>query len=119
VLTRVFALLFKYLPNTPVAWRDVRVGALVTSWLFNLSRFLIGQYLGHSATASTFGVAGALAGLLWVYPSAQIVLLGAEFTQVWAKMHGSRAAEAQAEGEWPFESSIRPSGCAARRRRNR
>lgn len=100
VLTLVFALLFKYLPDTPVAWRDVWVGALVTSLLFNLGRFLIGQYLGHSATASTFGAAAALVVLLlWVYYSAQIVLLGAEFTQVWAKTRGSRAGEAQAAGE--------------------
>lgn len=68
VITAVFALLYKYVPDTPVAWWDVWLGAFVTALLFNLGKFLIGQYLGHSATTSSYGAAGALVVLLlWVY----------------------------------------------------
>jgi membrane protein len=98
VITLVFALLYKYVPDVPVTWRDVWIGAIVTALLFNLGKFLIGQYLGHSATASTFGAAGALVVLLlWIYYSAQIILLGAEFTQVYAHQRGSRAKAPQPE----------------------
>jgi membrane protein len=92
VITLLFALIYKFLPDTVIAWRDVWIGAIVTALLFNLGRFAIGFYLGNSATASVYGAAGSLVILLlWIYYSAQIVLLGAEFTQVYAHRRGSRA----------------------------
>lgn len=91
VITVLFALIFKVLPSTPIAWRDVWLGALVTALLFSLGKFAIGLYIGKSAIASSFGAAGALVVLLvWIYYSAQIFLLGTEFTYVYACMHGSR-----------------------------
>lgn len=90
-ITLLFAMIYKYLPDVRIAWRDVWVGAAATSFLFSTGKWLIGLYLGRSATASTYGAAAALAILLlWVYYSAQIVLLGAEFTQVYARRFGTR-----------------------------
>ncbi|PZA08861.1 MULTISPECIES: YihY/virulence factor BrkB family protein [unclassified Meiothermus] len=92
IITLLFALIYKFLPDTFIAWRDVWIGALVTALLFDLGRFAIGFYLGNSVTASVYGAAGSLVVLLlWIYYSAQIVLLGAEFTQVYAHRRGSRA----------------------------
>jgi membrane protein len=86
----LFALIFKFLPDIKIAWKDVAVGAIVTALLFTLGKALIGLYLGKSSTASVFGAAGSLAIVfIWVYYSAQIVLFGAEFTQVWADEYGS------------------------------
>ncbi len=91
VITLLFALIFKYLPDTKIQWLDVWVGAAVTSVLFAVGKFLIGLYLGNSGVASSYGAAGALIViLLWIFYSAQIILLGAEFTQVWARRYGSR-----------------------------
>ena len=85
-----FALIFKYLPSTKIAWRDVWFGALVTSALFHVGKIGIGFYLGRATVASTFGAAGSLAVLLvWVYYSAQIVLYGAEMTRLFAERYGS------------------------------
>jgi membrane protein len=85
-----FALIFKYLPDTKIAWRDVWVGAAVTSVLFHVGKIAIGVYLGRATIASTFGAAGSLAVLLvWVYYSAQIVLYGAEITRLYAERYGS------------------------------
>ena len=87
----MFALIFKYLPDVKVAWRDVAVGALATAVLFTIGKALIGLYLGKSSTVNVFGAAGSLAIVfIWVYYSAQIVLFGAEFTQVWANEYGSK-----------------------------
>jgi membrane protein len=89
--TLLFALIFKVLPDVKIPWSDLWVGAGVTALLFSIGRFLIGVYLGNSSVGSTYGAAGSLIVLLlWVYYSAQILLLGAEFTQVYAKMHGSK-----------------------------
>jgi membrane protein len=86
VSTALFAMLFRILPDVQLAWRDVLAGALVTALLFAVGQRLIGLYLGQSAVGSPFGAAGALAVVLvWVYYSAQIVLLGAEFTHHYAK----------------------------------
>jgi membrane protein len=83
-------MIFRYLPDVEIAWRDVWVGAAITAVLFTLGKFGIGLYLGNSGTASTYGAAGSLGVLLlWVYYSAQILFFGAEFTQVYAKHHGS------------------------------
>jgi membrane protein len=91
----LFAMMYKILPDTQVAWRDVWLGAAVTSLLFSLGKFGIGLYLGRSTVSSSYGAAGSLAVvLIWVYYSAQILFLGAEFTRVYARSHGSRAQEA-------------------------
>ena len=93
VITILFALIFKYLPDAEIAWRDVWIGAFVTSLLFSLGKTAIGIYLGNSAVASAFGAAGSLILLLlWIYYSAQILFFGAEFTQVYANKYGSNIA---------------------------
>jgi membrane protein len=90
VITVAFAVIFKLLPDVRIAWRDVWLGAAVTSLLFTLGKFLIGLYLGKSAVASAYGAAGSLVIIVvWVYYSSQILLLGAEFTKVWTKRRGS------------------------------
>ena len=91
VITVLFALIYKYLPRIMIRWRDVWIGAFVTSLLFSFGKFLIGLYIGKSGVESSYGAAGAMVVLLvWVYYSAQIFLLGAEFTKVYAESHGSR-----------------------------
>lgn len=90
VTSLLFALIFKVLPDAKVRWRDVWIGAIVTSALFSLGRFLISWYLGQAATESTYGAAGSLVALLiWIYYSTQILFLGAEFTQVYAQAYES------------------------------
>ncbi|HZR60966.1 MAG TPA: YihY/virulence factor BrkB family protein [Xanthobacteraceae bacterium] len=88
-ITVLFAMMFKWLPDTHVHWRDVWLGAVLTAALFEGGKFLIGYYIGKLALQSTYGAAASLVMLLiWVYYSAQIVLLGAEFTHVYARRHG-------------------------------
>lgn len=90
VTTCLFAAIYKFLPDVKVPWSNLWVGAAVTSLLFSIGRFLIGLYLGNSAIGSTYGAAGSLIVILiWVFYSAQILLIGAEFTQVYAKYRGS------------------------------
>ncbi len=91
VITGLFAMMFKTLPDARVAWSDVWVGAALTALLFTLGKFGIGLYLGKSDVGSAYGAAGSLVILLvWVYYSAQILLFGAEFTQVYANEVGSQ-----------------------------
>jgi membrane protein len=91
VLTLIFAMTYKYLPDTYIDWRDVWVGAIVTSILFTIGQLAIGAYLGRSSVTSAYGAAGSLAALLlWVYYSMQILLIGAEFTQVYSHEFGSK-----------------------------
>ncbi len=91
VLVVLFAMIYKYLPDVRLAWRDVWVGAVVTTVLFIAGKFCIGFYLGQSAMAGSFGAAGSLAVLLvWVYYSALVSFFGAEFTQVYAKWRGRK-----------------------------
>jgi membrane protein len=91
VISILFATVFKVLPDVDLAWRDVWVGGLVTAGLFTVGKFLIGLYLGTSAFASSYGAAGSVIVLLvWVYYSAQIILLGAEFTREYVKEFGHR-----------------------------
>ena len=91
VVAFLFALIFKFLPDAKIAWRDVFIGSLLTAFLFVVGKFLIGLYLGKSAFSSTFGAAGSLVVLLgWIYYSAQILFFGAEFTQVYARRYGSK-----------------------------
>jgi membrane protein len=88
-ITGSFALIFKLLPDVHVAWRDVWLGAALTSLFFTLGKFIIGLYLGKSAVASAYGAAGSLViVVVWVYYSAQILLFGAEFTKVWTRRRG-------------------------------
>jgi membrane protein len=90
----LFALVYRILPRVKVAWNDVWIGAAVTAFLFTVGKFAIGFYLGKAGVSSGFGAAGSVVVLLvWVYYSAQIFLLGAEFTWVYAHDHGSRAGE--------------------------
>jgi membrane protein len=90
VITVLFALIFKVLPNVQLHWRDVWTGAATTAGLFTIGKFLIGFYLGRATTASPYGAAGSvIVILLWVYYSALIVYFGAEFTKVYAREHGS------------------------------
>jgi len=89
VITLLFALIYKVLPDVQLGWRDVWLGAAVTSLLFTVGKSVIGLYLGKSSFASAYGAAGSLVVLLvWVYYSAQILFFGAEFTKVWARRHG-------------------------------
>ena len=89
--TAVFALIYKIMPRVKVGWGDVWVGAAVTALLFTIGRFLIGLYIGKTGVASGFGAAGSVAVVfVWVYYSAQIFLVGAEFTWVYAQRLGSR-----------------------------
>ncbi len=91
VATLLFAMIFKLMPRARVAWADVWIGAVVTAVLFEVGKQLIGLYIGKSSVTSSFAAAGSLVVLLiWVYYSAQIFLLGAEFTWVYAHEHGSR-----------------------------
>ena len=104
LISVLFAAIYKVLPDKRLAWRDVLVGAVATSLLFTLGKFLIGLYIGSSAIASSYGAAGALIlVLLWVYYSAQIFLLGAEFTKVYASHRGSHrpGLKAFASGRGP------------------
>jgi len=89
--TAVFALIYKLMPRVKVGWIDVWVGAVVTALLFTVGRFLISLYIGKTGVASGFGAAGSVAVIfVWVYYSAQIFLIGAEFTWVYAQRLGSR-----------------------------
>jgi membrane protein len=90
----VFALIYKYVPDIQIAWRDVWIGAVATALLFSIGRLLIGWYLGRTTVASTYGAAGSLGVLLlWIYYSTQMFFLGAEFTQVYGRTYGSRWRE--------------------------
>jgi len=91
LITVLFALIFKVIPDAKIAWRDVWVGAFVTALLFNLGKFALGLYLGHASLGSPYGAAGSIIVLVvWVYYAAQILLLGAEFTQVYARRRGDK-----------------------------
>lgn len=92
LISAMFAAIYKVLPDKDVRWRDVGIGALATAALFTLGKFLISLYIGTTGAASSYGAAGALIViLLWIYYSAQIFLLGAEFTKVYAETFGSHS----------------------------
>ena len=91
VFTSVFAVIYKYMPRVRLSWRDVRIGSVVTTLLFIAGKYLIALYLGRVGVSSGFGAAGSLVLLLvWIYYSAQIFLLGAEFTWIYANQYGSK-----------------------------
>jgi membrane protein len=90
LLTLIFASLYKFLPDVTISWRDVWVGAAITALLFSLGKLLLSLYIARSGVTSVYGAAGSLvAVLLWVYYSAQIIFVGAEFTQVYARRYGA------------------------------
>lgn len=100
LMTALFAMLFKLLPNAEVRWRDVWIGALLTSALFTLGRILIGIYIGRAGVTSAYGAAGSVVGLMvWIYYSSIIVLLGAELTQVYANNFGGDVRQRHFMGE--------------------
>ncbi|NES94589.1 MAG: YihY/virulence factor BrkB family protein [Desertifilum sp. SIO1I2] len=91
VITVLFALIFKFLPDVEIRWNDVWIGAALTAVLFTIGRSLLGLYLGQSAFGSTYGAAGSLVVIVaWVFYSAQILFFGAEFTQVYTHRYGSQ-----------------------------
>lgn len=95
VITFLFAMIYKLLPDITIQWDDVWIGAIITSLLFTFGKFLIGLYLGKSDVGIAYGAAGSLVVILiWVYYASQIFLFGAEFTAVYAESHGSRLAPA-------------------------
>ncbi|HWF20350.1 MAG TPA: YihY/virulence factor BrkB family protein, partial [Verrucomicrobiae bacterium] len=103
VITVLFTMIFKFLPDARPHWRDVWVGALVTAFLFTVGKVLLALYLGYGSVASPYGVAGSIVLILvWVYYSAQIFLYGAEFTQVYASEHG-RAIKPAKTAQWKSE----------------
>lgn len=91
LITLLFAMIFKFIPDVEIRWRNVWLGAAITAILFTMGKTLIGIYLGQAEVGSTFGAAGSLAVLMiWIYYSSQILFLGAEFTQVFTKRSGVR-----------------------------
>jgi membrane protein len=93
VITLLFAMIYKILPDVKLAWSDVWVGAMVTAGLFTIGKFLIGLYLGTSGLGSTYGAAGSvIVVLVWVYYSSQIILLGAEFTREYVRQFSKQPA---------------------------
>ncbi|MCX7592193.1 MAG: YihY/virulence factor BrkB family protein [Fischerella sp.] len=95
IATLLFGLIFKVLPDAKITWKDVLIGAAITSLLFSLGRYALGHYLGNATFGSTYGAAGSIVVILvWVYYAAQILFFGAEFTQVYARRYGSRIVPA-------------------------
>lgn len=108
VVATLFAFIFKIMPRAQVRWSDVWVGAVATALLFTLGKSLIGLYIGHSGIVSGFGAAGSLVVvLLWVYYSAQIFLIGAEFTWAYAHTFGSRCLNPEHLQQIPQEAQMR------------
>lgn len=108
LISGMFAVMYKVLPDRPVRWRDVAMGALVATGLFEGGKHLIALYIGQTNIASSFGAAGALIVLLlWIFYSAQIFLLGAEFTRAWAHTYGTMGRDLAGEGA-PARSGIDP-----------
>ena len=106
ILTALFAMLFKWFPDTDIAWRDVLAGAAATAFLFDVGKFAIGWYIGTQGLESMYGAAASIVILLvWVYYSAQIVLFGAEVTHAYACERGSRRAE-RVDASTPHKANI-------------
>jgi membrane protein len=119
VITVLFALIFKVIPDVKIKWRDVWPGALATSLLFAVGKFALGIYLGRASVTSSYGAAGSLVVLvIWVYYATQILFLGAEFTQAYAKHRGAHIepgpnavpkAEEDTHKEPAYDERLRPS----------
>lgn len=115
LMTMLFAAIYKVLPDVDLTWRDVTIGAGFTAALITLGKFLIGLYLGQSATASSFGAAGALVVLLlWVYYAAHILYLGAEFTYIFATNHGTQQDRPAALAAAADQNVPKPPGAQAK-----
>lgn len=121
VITLLFAMIYRFLPDVKIAWRDVMFGAAVTALLFTIGKFLIGLYLGNSSVSSVYGAAGSLVVvLLWAYYSSQILFFGAELTQVWARRRGSHivpdkhAVPADRKNNLPSQTSSKDQPAPAR-----
>jgi len=113
LMTVLFAMIYKIMPRVKIAWRDVWTGAVVTSLLFAIGKLLIGLYLGKSSVTSAFGAAGSLVlVMVWVYYSAQVFLLGAEFTWVYAHCYGSRQDKPAARELDPERAAATPAPSA-------
>ncbi len=123
LITLMFAAIYKELPDAEIGWRDVWVGAAMTSFLFGVGKYALGLYLGKSSVGSAYGAAGSLAVLLlWIYYASQILFFGAEFTQVYAKKYGSNilpsdhaeavTAEARAQQGMKSDNSPVPDGAS-------
>jgi membrane protein len=109
MITIVFGLIFKYLPDVQIVWKDVWIGATATAGLFVVGKFLIGLYLSRAAITSSYGGAGAvIVVIVWVYYSAQILFLGAEFTQVYANAYGSRLTSRRKSDMRPGNAPDKP-----------
>lgn len=94
MITVLFAMIYKILPDVRLEWRDVWIGAVVTAILFSIGKSLLSMYLGRAGVTSVYGAAGSLVLiLLWIYYSAQLLFIGAEFTEVYARLYGSRRQE--------------------------
>jgi Virulence factor BrkB len=107
VISLLFAMMFKWLPDTKVEWRDVWLGAVLTAAMFEVGKFLIGLYIGKQGLESTYGAAASIiVVLIWVYYSAQLVLMGAEFTSVYAHRYGSRKHTASADRRSPEAKGV-------------
>jgi membrane protein len=118
VVTVLFGLIFKVLPDVKLAWKDVWIGAFATGVLFTIGKYLIGLYLGRGSVASAYGAAGSVAVLLlWIYFTAQLLLLGAEFTQVYANRYGARVVPAD-NAEWMADYYARVQGEQGEQRRS-
>jgi membrane protein len=104
IISVLFAMMFKWLPDAPVEWRDVWLGGIATAALFEIGKFLIGFYIGKQGLESTYGASASIVVvLIWVYYTAQIVLFGAEFTHVRSKQGGRQHREtegAAASDDW-------------------
>lgn len=115
----LFALMFKYVPDAEVSWKDVWAGAIFTSILFSIGKFALGMYLAHNALASSYGAAGALiVVLMWVYYTAQIVFFGAELTQEYAEMAGRHVVPSP-HAEWDAEKRCKSEAAAGTREREK
>ncbi len=111
--TLLFAMIFKYMPSISIEWRNVWVGAAVTAVMFEVGKWGISLYIGKSGTTETFAAAGSVVVLLlWVYYAAQIFLLGAEFTKVWANAHGSTTGQ-QAQAATEHQKQVAEQGIDA------
>ncbi|MBW8881743.1 MAG: YihY/virulence factor BrkB family protein, partial [Asticcacaulis sp.] len=113
VITVLFAMIFKVLPDVHILWRDTWIGAAITALLFSIGKLLIGIYLGQSAFSSTYGAAGSLiVVLVWIYYSTQIFFLGAEFTQVYSRYMGSQIILKKGRRRQPANAALAPAEAA-------